>query len=93
MRTDRHNHRAVAGDSEAAEGIKLLARTHQSFIWERQRHVNRLHSALREFYPAALEAFGAALQARDAIAVLRLAPTPELGRRLSRSKIAAALRR
>jgi transposase len=93
VRLDRHNHRPVAGDSELAETIKLLARTHQSFIWERQRHVNRLRSALRESYPAALEAFGTDLASADAIAVLTLAPTPELGRRLSRSKIAAALRR
>jgi transposase len=93
VRTDRHNHRPVAGDSELAEGVKLLARTHQSFIWERQRHANRLRSALREFYPAALEAFGTELASSDAVAILSIAPTPELGRRLSRSKIAAALRR
>lgn len=93
VRTDRANHRPVAGDSELARDIKLLARTHQSFVWERQRHVNRLRSALREFYPAALEAFGTDLASPDAVAVLSLAPTPELGRRLSRSKIAAALRR
>lgn len=93
VRTDRRNHRPVAGDSEAAEGIKLLARTHQSFVWERQRHVNRLRSALREFYPAALKAFSTGLASTDAIAVLTLAPTPELGRSLSRSTIAAALRR
>jgi transposase len=93
VRTDRHNHRPVAGDSELAEGVKLLARTHQSFIWERQRHANRLRSALREFYPAALEAFGTELASSDAVAILSIAPTPELGRRLSRSKIAATLRR
>ena len=93
VRTDRHNHRPVAGDSELAESIKLIARTHQSFVWERQRHVNRLRSALREFYPHALQAFGTELASADAIAVLRVAPTPELGRRLSRSKIAAALAR
>jgi hypothetical protein len=33
VRIDRHNHRP--GDSDLAEEIKLLARTHQSFIWER----------------------------------------------------------
>lgn len=93
VRTDRHNHRPVAGDSELGEQIKLIARTHQSFVWERQRHVNRLRSELREFYPAALQAFGTDLADRDAIAVLGIAPTPQLGRRLSRSKIAAALRR
>ncbi len=93
VRTDRHNHRPVAGDSELAEEVKLLARAHQTFCWERQRHANRLRSALREFYPAALEAFGTGLASSDAVAILSIAPTPELGRRLSRSKIAVALRR
>lgn len=51
VRTDRHNHRQVAGDSELADAIKLIARTHQNFVWQRQRHVNRLRSNLREFYP------------------------------------------
>ena len=30
VRTDRHNHRPVAGDSALAEAVKVLARTHQS---------------------------------------------------------------
>jgi transposase len=93
VRTDRHNHRQVAGDSELAEAIKLLARTHQNFVWQRQRHVNRLRSTLREFYPQALEAFGNELASSDVVAVLSIAPTPDLGRRLSRSKIASALKK
>ena len=93
VRTDRHNHRPVAGDSELAEAIKLLARHHQSYVWERQRHVNRLRNALREFYPQALRAFGTELADRDAVAILSVAATPELGRRLSRAKIASALTR
>jgi len=93
VRTDRHNHRQVAGDSELAEVVKVLARVHQSAIWGRQRQANALRSALREYYPAALEAFGTELHSPDALAVLAMAPTPELGRQLSRSKIAAALRR
>jgi hypothetical protein len=93
VRTDRHNHRPVAGDSELAQAIKLLARAHQGYVWERQRHVNRLRNALREFYPQALAAFGTDLAASDAVAVLSIAPTPDLGRRLSRSKVASALRR
>jgi transposase len=93
VRTDRHNHRQVAGDSELADAIKLLARTHQNFVWQRQRHDNRLRSHLREFYPQAIEAFGTDLSSVDAVAVLSIAPTPELGRRLSRSKIASALKK
>jgi transposase len=91
-RTDRHHHRPVAGDSGLAEAIKVLARAHQNLIWTRQRLLNQLRSTLREFYPAALAAF-AELGSTDALAVLAVAPTPSLGRGLSRSKIAAALRR
>ena len=56
-RTDAHMHRSVAGDSELGEAIKVLARAHQSLIWTRQRQANQLRSTLREFYPAALDAF------------------------------------
>ena len=51
VRTDRHNHRPVAGDSELAEAVKVLARAHQHLIWTRQRQTNALRSTLREFYP------------------------------------------
>jgi transposase len=40
VRTDRHNHRPIAGDSADAEAIKVLARAHQSLIWARTRHTN-----------------------------------------------------
>jgi len=90
-RTDAHQHRAIAGDSELAEAIKVLARAHQSLIWTRRRQLNQLRSMLREFYPAALDAFEE-LGHRDALAVLALAPTPEQGRALSTTEIAAALR-
>ena len=92
VRTDRHNHRPVTGDSELAEAIKVLARAHQSMIWSRGRQSNFLRSTLREFYPAALVAFDD-LTSGDALEVLKVAPTPTLGAGLSRSKIAAALRR
>jgi transposase len=92
VRTDRHEHRPVAGDSELAEAVKVLARTHQNLIWSRQRQGNALRSTLRECYPAALAAFDE-LTGRDALAVLQVAPTPTQGRALSRAKIAAVLRR
>jgi len=92
VRTDRHNHRPVAADSETVQVVKVLARAHQTMVWSRKRQTNLLRSTLREFYPAALVAFEN-LASGDALEVLGLAPTPELGRTLSLSKIAAALRR
>ena len=92
VRTDRHNHRLVAADSDTVAAVKVLARAHQSMIWSRGRQTNVLRSTLREFYPAALVAFSE-LTSGDAVEVLKVAPTPELGRRISLSKIAAALRR
>ena len=64
---------------------------HQSLIWARQRHVNTLRSALREFYPGVLAALGAQLAEPEALAVLELAPTPEQGRRLTRAAVRRAL--
>ena len=92
VRTDRHNHRPIAGDSAEAEAIKVLARAHQNLIWARTRHTNALRSALREYYPAALEAFDD-LPDRDALAVLGRAPTPAQAAHLSLSKIQSALKR
>jgi transposase len=92
VRTDRHNHREVAGDTELAEAIKVLARAHQRVVWARGRQTNQLRSTLREFYPGALEVF-TDLSSADALAVLGIAPTPKLGRGLSRAKIRRALER
>ncbi|MCU1353350.1 MAG: transposase [Acidimicrobiales bacterium] len=92
VRTDAHQHRPVAADTDLAEAIKLVARSHQSAIWSRRRLANQLRSALREFYPAAQQAFGD-LASSDALSVLAVAPTPELGKSLSLSKIASVLRR
>ncbi len=65
VRTDRQNHRPVAGDTEEAGAIRVLARAHQALIWARQRQVNALRSALRDYFPAALEAFGTELAHTD----------------------------
>jgi transposase len=92
VRTDRHNHRPAAVDSDLAEAVKVLARAHQSMIWNRRRQASQLRSALREFYPAALAAFDD-LASGDAAAVLAAAPEPALGAALSKTQLAAALRR
>jgi transposase len=93
VRTDRHNHRPVAGDTPLAEALKVLARAHQNAVWSRQRHVNELRSALRDYFPGALEAFGTDLAHHDALAVLSIAPTPSLARTLSKAKLVSALKR
>jgi transposase len=92
VRTDRHQLRAVAGDSAQAQAVKVVARAHQTLIWERHRHMLRLRTALREFFPAALEAF-ADLTAPDALELLAKAPDPASAARLSRAQISAALKR
>jgi hypothetical protein len=92
VRTDAHQLRVVAGDSALVEGIKIAARAHQNLIWDRHRQVLRLRSSLREYFPAALEAFED-LAAADALDLLGAAPDPQRAARLSRSRIAGALKR
>jgi transposase len=75
VRTDSHQLRPAAGDSPEAEGIKVLARTHKTLIWERARQVQRLRHQLLEYFPAALEAYGD-LAAPDALELLGKAPDP-----------------
>jgi len=92
VRTYRHQLRPAAGDSELAAGINMLARTHQTLIWERTRHTNRLRSTLREYYPSALAAF-TELGHPDTLAVLDKAPTPTQGAALTITQITAALKK
>ena len=92
VRTDSHQLRQVAGDSELAEAIKVVARAHKTLIWERTRHTQRLRHALRESFPAALEAFED-LTSSDALELLSKAADPGVAARLTRPQIGAALRR
>ena len=93
VRLDRAHHKALVPDSTLAEQVKVLARSHQTMIWTRQRQGSQLRSTLREFYPAALGAFGEDLTGRDALAVLAAAPSPAKGAALSASRIQVLLRR
>ena len=92
VRTDSHQLRAVAGDSADAAGIKVLARTHKTLIWERTRHLQRLRHQLREYFPAALEAFDD-LAAADTLELLAKAADPALAAKLTRAQVSAALKR
>src|SRR6185437_4658787 len=92
VRTDSHQLRPAAGDSPEAEAVKVLARTHKTLIWERTRAVQRLRHQLREYFPAALEAFED-LDAPGTLELLAKAPEPARGARLTRAQVSAALKR
>jgi transposase len=92
VRTDSHQLRPAAGDTPEAGAIKVVARTHKTLIWERTRAVQRLRHQLREYFPAALEAFED-LDAPDVLELLGKAPDPARARRLTRAQISAALKR
>jgi transposase len=92
VRTDSHQLRPAAGDSPEAAAVKVVARTHKTLIWERTRAVQRLRHQLREYFPAALEAFED-LDAPDALELLGKAPDPARAAKLTRAQAAAALKR
>jgi hypothetical protein len=92
VRTDSHQLREAAGDSPEAAGIKVLARTHKTMIWGRTREVQRLRHQLREYFPAALEAF-TDLDAADSLELLGKAPDPGRARKLTRAQVSAAMKR
>ena len=75
LRTDRHAHRPLPADTDELAALRVLARAHQDAVWHRQQTANRLRSLLREYFPAALQAFPN-LTSRTALAVLAAAPTP-----------------
>ncbi|WUA08618.1 IS110 family transposase [Nocardia sp. NBC_01377] len=92
VRTHAHELRPVAGDSDRAEAVEVVARTHKSMIWERTRHTQRLRHTLRDYFPAALDAFDD-LDAADTLELLGKAPTPARAARLTIAQISAAMKR
>ncbi len=92
VRTDSHQLRPAAGDTPDVEAVKVTARMHKTMIWERTRAVQRLRHQLREYFPAALEAFED-LDAPDTLELLGSAPDPARAARLTRARISAALKR
>ncbi|MER5914655.1 IS110 family transposase [Streptomyces sp. NPDC001982] len=96
LRTDMHAHRALPNDSDLGRAIAVLARAQQDATWNRQQISNQLRSLLREYYPAALDAFAIwtnGLCRPETHAILRLAPTPSRAARLTRTQLQAALKR
>ena len=94
VRTDAHQLRLVAAGSPAAQAVKVVARAHQTLLWERARQTDRLRHQLRDFFPAALEAYGGlGLASADVLELLAKAPGPASAARLTTAQIAAALKR
>jgi transposase len=94
VRTRRHQLRPVAADSDVAEAVKVVARAHQTLIWDRTRHLLRLRAALREYFPAALAAYQPlGLTGADTLELLAKAPAPAAAARLTTAQITAALKR
>ncbi|WP_037603643.1 IS110 family RNA-guided transposase [Streptacidiphilus rugosus] len=94
LRTDAEHHRPLPGDSDLVRAIAVLARAQQDAVWDRTRAQNRLRSHLREYYPSILEAFSDRrehLLAREARAILAIAPTPTEAAALTRSRLKAAV--
>lgn len=97
LRTDEHEHRQMPADSELAQAISVLARAQQDAVWRRSKAIQELRALLREYYPGLIQAFAGNVRTNlakpEARALLALAPTPTEGAKLSKSRIAAALRR
>ena len=91
MRLDRDQHRQIAGDTDLVDAVKLVARAHQTAVWERTRQVLRMRSTLLEYFPAAVEAFED-LSATDSLLLLARAPSPARAGKLTRSQVVSALR-
>jgi Transposase/Transposase IS116/IS110/IS902 family len=93
-RARRHQMRELAADSDIAEAVKIAARAHHKLVWERTRHLLRMRSALREYFPAALEAYAAlSLTGPDTLELLGRAPDPASAAKLAITQITAALKR
>lgn len=96
LRTDMHAHRALPADSELVQAISVLARAQQDAVWNRQQLVNQVRSLLREYYPAALDAFQAkqhGLARPEARAVLAACPTPTRAAKATVAQLRAARKR
>ncbi|MDT0484504.1 IS110 family RNA-guided transposase [Streptomyces doebereineriae] len=96
LRTDMAMHRPLPADTDLARAIAVLARAQQDATWNRQQLANQLRSLLREYYPAALNAFTAwqnGLCRPEARELLKLAPTSTQAARLTRAQLRSALKR
>jgi len=95
VRTDAAAHRPLPADSDLAQAVRLLARAQQDAVWARQQLGNQIRSLLKEFFPAAIEAFAklpdGGLARADARTILAAAPTPAAAGKLTRTQLRSLL--
>jgi transposase len=94
LRTDRRAHRPLPRDTDLVRAVAVLARAGQDATWQRQQSANQLRSLLREYFPAALNAFHVkhvGLASPEARAVLAAAPTPCAAAKLTKARLRTLL--
>ncbi|MFC5186731.1 IS110 family RNA-guided transposase [Actinomadura harenae] len=90
LRTDGHLHRLTFSPTPQAQAITVLSRQHLALAGTRRTQLNRLRSHLRLYFPAALQAWQDlpdGIGRAEARAVLAVAPTPELAKRLTYQRL------
>ena len=75
LRTDHPHLPPLQPSSVAAQEVKLLTRDHARLLQQQTRVLNQLTSTLKDYYPRALELFGA-LTTQLALDFLQTYPTP-----------------
>lgn len=95
LRTDAAAHRPLPADTELAQAVRVLARAQQDAVWARQKLGSQVRSLLKDFYPAALDAFAGlykgGLTRPEARTILAAAPTPAKAAKLTRARLRALL--
>lgn len=95
LRTDAAAHRPLPAGTELAQAIRVLARARQDAVWARQQLGNQVRALLKDFYPAALDAFAGlpegGLARRDARTILTAALTPPQAARLTPARLRGLL--
>jgi transposase len=96
LRTDMAAHRPLPRDTDLARAITVLARAQQDAVWSRQQLANQVRSLLRNYYPAAMDAFLCkqnGLIRPETRIILAAAPTPGRAAKLTITQLQAARRR
>ena len=93
VRSGAHQLRPAAAGRPGAEGIKVVARAHETLVWERTAATRRLRDWLPGYFPAAAGAFGEGLGAPDVLELPGAAPDPARAAKLARARVPAVLKR